>query len=165
MRLTPCTRRWRKRSSWSRELQPRRAWFTHIAHDLPHQETNERLVREGFPHVQLAYDGLSFEVARERLRRAAFHGGVGGALRPFGAGAPCFRSAISMACTSAIRKFFAQVIERAQSARAIAGVITFDPHPLKVLRPAQAPPMVETLSQRLERVRRHRTRRRAGPAL
>lgn len=44
------------------ELAPRRAWFTHIAHDLPHQETNERLLREGFPHVQLAYDGLSFEV-------------------------------------------------------------------------------------------------------
>jgi phosphoribosyl 1,2-cyclic phosphate phosphodiesterase len=44
-------------------LQPRRAWFTHIAHDLPHQETNERLVRLGFPQVQLAYDGLSFEVA------------------------------------------------------------------------------------------------------
>jgi len=46
-----------------KELQPRRAWFTHIAHDLPHQETNQRLLREGFPHVQLAYDGLSFEVA------------------------------------------------------------------------------------------------------
>jgi phosphoribosyl 1,2-cyclic phosphate phosphodiesterase len=44
------------------ELKPRRAWFTHIAHDLPHRETNERLVREGFPHVQLAYDGLTFEV-------------------------------------------------------------------------------------------------------
>jgi phosphoribosyl 1,2-cyclic phosphate phosphodiesterase len=44
-------------------IRPRRAWFTHIAHDLPHQETNERLVRLGFPHVQLAYDGLSFEVA------------------------------------------------------------------------------------------------------
>jgi len=44
-------------------VQPRRAWFTHIAHDLPHQETNERLVRLGFPNVQLAYDGLSFEVA------------------------------------------------------------------------------------------------------
>jgi phosphoribosyl 1,2-cyclic phosphate phosphodiesterase len=42
---------------------PRRAWFTHIAHDLPHAETNERLVRLGFSHVQLAYDGLSFEVA------------------------------------------------------------------------------------------------------
>ncbi len=45
------------------ELQPRRAWFTHIAHDLPHAETNERLRKMGFPHVQLAYDGLSFEVA------------------------------------------------------------------------------------------------------
>jgi phosphoribosyl 1,2-cyclic phosphate phosphodiesterase len=44
------------------ELKPRRAWFTHIAHDLPHQETNERLARAGFPHAQLSYDGLSFEV-------------------------------------------------------------------------------------------------------
>jgi len=45
------------------ELKPRRAWFTHIAHDLPHQETNERLAREGFANVRLAYDGLSFEVS------------------------------------------------------------------------------------------------------
>ena len=43
-------------------LEPRRAWFTHIAHDLAHDETNERLRKMGFPHVQLAYDGLSFEV-------------------------------------------------------------------------------------------------------
>jgi phosphoribosyl 1,2-cyclic phosphate phosphodiesterase len=45
------------------QLRPRRAWFTHIAHDLSHSETNERLLRLGFPQVQLAYDGLSFEVA------------------------------------------------------------------------------------------------------
>jgi len=44
------------------ELKPRRAWFTHVAHDLPHEETNERLRRGGYAHVQLAYDGLSFEV-------------------------------------------------------------------------------------------------------
>ena len=44
------------------ELAPRRAWFTHISHDLPHEETNARLRSQGFPHVQLAYDGLSFEV-------------------------------------------------------------------------------------------------------
>jgi phosphoribosyl 1,2-cyclic phosphate phosphodiesterase len=44
------------------ELRPRRAWFTHICHDLPHEETNARLAERGFPHVQLAYDGLSFEV-------------------------------------------------------------------------------------------------------
>jgi riboflavin kinase / FMN adenylyltransferase len=49
------------------------------------------------------------------------------------------------------QKILRQVIENAQAQRAIAGVITFDPHPLKVLRPGQAPPMVETIGQRLER--------------
>ena len=47
------------------ELKPKRAWFTHIAHDLPHEETNERLRKMGFPQVQLAHDGLSFEVSAE----------------------------------------------------------------------------------------------------
>jgi phosphoribosyl 1,2-cyclic phosphate phosphodiesterase len=45
-----------------KELQPRRAWFTHIAHELPHAETNARLIAAGFPNVALAYDGLRFEV-------------------------------------------------------------------------------------------------------
>ena len=44
------------------ELQPRRAWFTHIAHELPHSETNARLIAAGFPHIALAYDGMHFEV-------------------------------------------------------------------------------------------------------
>ena len=43
-------------------LKPRRAWFTHIAHDLSHAETNERLRKLGLNHVQLAYDGLQFDV-------------------------------------------------------------------------------------------------------
>ena len=42
-----------------RELAPRRAWFTHICHDLPHEETNARLPE----YVRLGYDGLNFEVA------------------------------------------------------------------------------------------------------
>jgi phosphoribosyl 1,2-cyclic phosphate phosphodiesterase len=41
------------------QLQPKRAWFTHISHDLAHEETNARLPQ----HVRMAYDGLSFEVA------------------------------------------------------------------------------------------------------
>ncbi len=40
------------------ELRPRRAWFTHICHDLAHEETNARLPE----NVRLSYDGLSFEV-------------------------------------------------------------------------------------------------------
>ena len=43
-------------------LKPRRAWFTHIAHDLPHAETNERLQKLGMHHVELAYDGLELDV-------------------------------------------------------------------------------------------------------
>jgi len=42
-----------------RRLAPRRAWFTHICHDLPHEETNSRLPE----NVRLGYDGLTFEVA------------------------------------------------------------------------------------------------------
>jgi phosphoribosyl 1,2-cyclic phosphodiesterase len=45
-----------------RELKPRRAWFTHIAHELPHEETIVRLVAAGYSNVSLAYDGLQFEV-------------------------------------------------------------------------------------------------------
>lgn len=49
------------------------------------------------------------------------------------------------------QKILRQVIEYAAPQSSIAGVITFDPHPLKVLRPGQAPPMVETIGQRIER--------------
>ena len=38
-------------------LKPRRALFTHISHDLPHEETNASLP----PHVRLAHDGLKLE--------------------------------------------------------------------------------------------------------
>jgi phosphoribosyl 1,2-cyclic phosphate phosphodiesterase len=41
------------------KLAPRRAFFTHICHDLGHACTEERLP----PHVRLAYDGLRIDVA------------------------------------------------------------------------------------------------------
>jgi phosphoribosyl 1,2-cyclic phosphate phosphodiesterase len=44
------------------KLRPRRAWFTHIAHDLSHAETNERLRAQGYPNVQLAFDNLEIDV-------------------------------------------------------------------------------------------------------
>lgn len=39
------------------ELRPKRAWFTHICHDLGHEETNARLPE----NVRLAYDGMNLE--------------------------------------------------------------------------------------------------------
>jgi len=38
-------------------LKPKRAFFTHICHDLPHETTNAKLPK----HVRLAYDGLKLE--------------------------------------------------------------------------------------------------------
>ncbi len=41
------------------ELQPKRAFFTHMCHDLGHAATEAELP----PHIRLAYDGLEIEVA------------------------------------------------------------------------------------------------------
>jgi phosphoribosyl 1,2-cyclic phosphate phosphodiesterase len=35
-------------------MRPRRAFFTHMSHELLHAEVNQELP----PHIQLAYDGL-----------------------------------------------------------------------------------------------------------
>jgi phosphoribosyl 1,2-cyclic phosphate phosphodiesterase len=40
-----------------RQLKPKRAFFTHICHDLPHEETNATLP----PDVRLSYDGMKLE--------------------------------------------------------------------------------------------------------
>ena len=40
-----------------KELKPKRAWFTHICHDLGHADANARLPE----NVRLAYDGLQLE--------------------------------------------------------------------------------------------------------
>jgi phosphoribosyl 1,2-cyclic phosphate phosphodiesterase len=43
------------------QLKPRRAYFTHMSHDLDHEATDAKLP----PHIRLAYDGLklTFEIA------------------------------------------------------------------------------------------------------
>jgi phosphoribosyl 1,2-cyclic phosphate phosphodiesterase len=38
-------------------LKPKRAFFTHMSHDLPHEETNQSLP----DHVRLSHDGLKLE--------------------------------------------------------------------------------------------------------
>ncbi len=43
---------------WAKRIGARQTWFTHIAHDLGHEETNRSLPG----NTQLAYDGLSVPV-------------------------------------------------------------------------------------------------------
>jgi phosphoribosyl 1,2-cyclic phosphate phosphodiesterase len=172
-------------------LKPKRAWFTHIAHELGHAATNERLRKAGYPQVQLAYDGLTFEV--ETDARAVEVRPAGG-LRVFSSGeewtvafgeerkdltlraqrkntegteksgsafaAKSAASAESRGSVIAIGNFdgihlgHQRVLEfcigLAKETGAVATALTFEPPPLKVLRPESAPLRISTNEQRLE---------------
>ena len=156
------------------KLKPRRAWFTHIAHDLPHDATNERLVKMGFPQVQLAYDGLEFEVQvgvaddvspRQELaiesrislsqsrstRLSAFSTSEAWASRYASFGHP---SVLAIGNFDGIhlghQAILRATVDRAHALRAVSTVLTFDPSPRKVLRPETAPPRLSTNAQRME---------------
>src|SRR6476659_2248258 len=47
------------------------------------------------------------------------------------------------------QKIMRMVVERARAADTVATAITFDPHPRSVLHPESAPPLLQTLDQRL----------------
>jgi len=154
-------------------LKPRRAWFTHIAHDLPHAETNERLVKLGFPHVQLAYDGLQFEVRVDATDKplGEQRDSPKGSATVGGTMAPRFSTfTSSQAWHSRFGKFdhssvlaigsfdgihlghqaiLRSVVARARALNAVPTALTFDPSPRKVLRPETAPPQLSTIAQRL----------------
>jgi riboflavin kinase/FMN adenylyltransferase len=197
-------------------LKPKRAWFTHIAHDLPHAETNERLRKAGYPHVKLAYDGLELEVETESpavdeaAKALSVHvhiptGGIsvfysaedwgekfGGEERPAtGDQRPGSKKEVASGeCRVARKKREEQrdsslalgmtekgntggrgsviaigtfdgihlghqkvlryAIERAKEIGAVATALTFEPPPVKVLRPELAPPRISTNQQRMD---------------
>jgi len=149
-----------------RQLNPRRAWFTHIAHDLPHAETNERLRKMGFPNVQLAYDGLQFEVQVDEESAGGARTSVSNQkTKPL----LTFDSAVgwrehysptARGSVLAIGNFdgihlghqaiLRSVVERAHQLHAVPIALTFDPPPLKVLRPESAPLRLSTNAQRMD---------------
>jgi riboflavin kinase/FMN adenylyltransferase len=153
------------------QLKPRRAWFTHIAHDLPHGETNERLRQLGFPHVQLAYDGLQFEAqadaaeesrseqldaqksfgSSESRRLATFTSSQAWASRYTTYGHSSVLAignfdGIHLGHQSVLRA----AVELSRTHNAVSTALTFDPSPRKVLRPETAPLRLSTNAQRME---------------
>ncbi len=151
------------------KLQPRRAWFTHIAHELPHAATNERLRTAGYPHVQLAYDGLHFDVQTDspavaRAAKAlAVHSHIpSGRLTVFYSAADWAArfaaskrgSVIAIGNYDGIhlghQRVLAFAMTRAKDSGAVSTALTFEPPPLKVLRPDSAPLRISTNQQRLE---------------
>jgi riboflavin kinase / FMN adenylyltransferase len=149
------------------QLKPKRAWFTHIAHDLAHEATNARLRKAGYAHVQLAYDGLTFEVqpvavapGRATLPVHLHRGNRGIAVfcsandwssrfATTGRG-----SVVAIGTFDGIHLGHQEVlrfaIARAKDCEAVATALTFEPPPVKVLRPELAPPRISTNRQRLD---------------
>jgi riboflavin kinase/FMN adenylyltransferase len=152
-------------------LAPKRAWFTHVAHDLSHAETNQRLRDLGFPKVQLAYDGLQFDVSAD-VHDEAQHGNPDAVCKPAlkrASGVSTFASpaawnahysAPKRSSVLAVGNFdglhlghqaiLRATVERALETNAVSTALTFDPAPLKVLRPESAPARISTNTQRLE---------------
>jgi phosphoribosyl 1,2-cyclic phosphate phosphodiesterase len=150
-------------------LRPNRAWFTHIAHDLPHEATNERLRQAGYRHVELAYDGLQLDVSTESpaVERAAkvlavhVHIPSGGMTAFYSTadwearyGTSGRGSVIAIGTFDGIHLGHQQLLEytiaKAKDNRAVATALTFEPPPLKVLRPEAAPPRISTNQQRMD---------------
>lgn len=50
------------------------------------------------------------------------------------------------------QKILRSIVERARRTNSLAVAITFDPHPFRVVRPDAAPPMIETIEQRLAHI-------------
>ena len=156
------------------QLKPRRAWFTHIAHDLPHAETNARLLRMGFPHVQLAYDGLEFDVqvnaadalspTQDKLQdlQIAVNDSRSTRLSAFSTSQAWASRYATYGHTSVLaignfdgihlghQAILRATVERAHALNAVSTALTFDPSPRKVLRPETAPLRLSTNAQRME---------------
>jgi riboflavin kinase/FMN adenylyltransferase len=155
-----------------RRLQPKRTWFTHVAHDLSHAETNERLRNAGFANVQMAYDGLQFDVSAEDDAAAneSSKGGATVAAPPLkraggvstfaSSGAwneyyssPARRSVLAIGNFDGLhlghQAILRSAVERAIEVGAVATALTFDPPPRKVLRPESAPLRLSTNTQRI----------------
>ena len=136
---------------WARRIGARKTWFTHIAHELGHAETDRHLP-EG---IALAYDGLSFPVRPGRSRHMN---------DSRSAKIPVFRSATEVPrgfgpCVAAIGNFDGVHLGHQQILAAVAAearlrgmqsiAVTFHPHPAQFLYPAEAPKLITFLPERL----------------
>ena len=126
-------------------LQPRRAFFTHISHDLDQALTDSSLP----PNMSLAYDGLqlTFDLTPPTSPMQVF--------RSLNEIPPSFGPVVATAGNfDGVHRGHRWVIDQVKARAHALGLkslaITFDPHPVRVLRPDAPHVLITPLARKLE---------------
>jgi riboflavin kinase/FMN adenylyltransferase len=129
---------------WVAQLKPRRAFLTHICHDLAHARTEELLP----PNVRLAYDGLEILVESGPTSELRVFQNLKEVPPDFG---PC---AITIGNFDGLhvghRRIMQRVVEVAREHGWQPSALTFEPHPAKIVAPERAPKLLSTTEQRVQ---------------
>jgi riboflavin kinase/FMN adenylyltransferase len=128
-------------------LKPRRAFFTHICHDLAHKATEATLPA----HVRLAWDGLVIDVSAAPGADFRVFRALEDVPADFG---PC---ALTVGNFDGVhvghRALMRRVVAIARERGWRAAALTFYPHPLSVVAPDKSPQLLTSMEWRCEVMR------------
>lgn len=128
------------------KLKPRRAYFTHISHELGHEETERSLPS----NVAMAYDGLKIETTAYAPAHVLSDLNAVG----FGLGSGWSPCAITIGNFDGVhrghRELMRRVADYASFNGLAAAALTFDPHPAKLVAPSRSPRLLTTPDERCE---------------
>jgi riboflavin kinase/FMN adenylyltransferase len=120
-------------------LRPRRGYLTHICHDLGHAETEITLP----PRVALAQDGMRVEVSAAPPARWLPVSETAGRLPP---------RALTIGNFDGVhrghRELMRMAVAKAELEGWRAAVVTFDPHPARLVAPERAPRLLTRPEER-----------------
>lgn len=125
-------------------LKPKRTIFTHMSHDLGHEQTQATLPAG----VDLAQDGLVIDTPLRGFRAfTSFHD----ALPFFGPAGVCIGNFDGV--HTGHQSLFARLVALCRERGWKPSVLTFDPHPARILVPERAPKLLTTISERVALMR------------
>lgn len=121
-------------------LKPRRGYLTHISHDLPHAETERSMPAfHAIAYDQLRIDAPAYPPARIYRSFAELDGAFG----------PCV---LTIGNFDGVHRGHRELMRRVANHAAFRGwraaVLTFDPHPAKIVAPHRLPRLLTTIEDR-----------------